>query len=264
MKLARVLFLLLCLHAGVSQAQTYVRPSDGTVLTLFTDVPLTTTPGVTSQIFNMSGFTGATFYLSTDQANCAKVAKVTVTEGSSSAALAAAATIPAQAVNAVFTSRSSLTPVSPEVWTVAPVQGFIRVSMIGSTNPEITPPANNCLATLKMVPIAFSGTPISRAGFSSHTFATTTASRIGSFGSVWGSIRYQRVQNLSGTPVYCGFDPRLVAPPGLPAVYGWILKPDTGVGTPAGDGGVVEFQDMSVPIYCVVTAGAAVLTVSEY
>lgn len=260
---ARIVFFLLCLHAGVSDAQTYVRPSDGTVLTLFTDYAVSSGVGANSQIFNMSGFSGVTFYLSTDKDNCAKVPRVTITEGSSSAALAALpANVPAQAVNSYFTSRSGLTSVSPETWTVAPIGGFVRVSIFGITNPEATAPTNNCLATLKMIPVAFTGTPTSRAGFSQHTFATTTASRQGSLGSVWGSIRYTRIQNLSTIPVYCGFDPRIVPPPGLPAVYGWILKPDSG--GPVGDGGVVEFYDMALPIYCVVTAGAATLAVSEY
>ena len=264
MKLARVLFFLLCLHAGVSQAQTYVRPSDGTVLTLFTDVPLVAGPGPASQIFNMTGFSGMTFYLQTDQVNCKRVARVTVFQGSSSTALSTVGSV-AQAVNAQFTSRYLSTSVSPETWTVGPVSAFVKVGLTSVANPEVNPaPGNDCTATLKMVPIAFTGVPVSRAGFSQHTFATTTASRMGSLGSVWGTIRYQRLQNLSGVPVYCGFDPRLVAPPGVPAVYGWILKADTGVGTPAGDGGVVEFQDMSVQVYCVVVAGVATIAVSEY
>lgn len=263
-RLSRVIFLLLCLHAGISDAQTYVRPSDGTVLTLFTATPLDGSPAVTSQIFNMTGFSGAQFYLETNADNCSRVARITVIQASSSAAANIPLGAAAQSINSQYTQRSPFSSVSPEVWTVAPLSAFIKVFLSSVANPEVSPaPGNACTATLRMVPLAFSGTPISRTGFSQQSFASSTAARVGSVGSVWGSIRHIRIQNLSTSVVYCGLDPRLVAPPGVPVVYGVVLKADSG--GPVGDGGVADFDNLSTPVYCVkVGAGTAQLSVTEY
>lgn len=257
MTFALRLLLILALYVGTAEAQTYVRPSDGTVLTIFDNVDYPTA-SATSQVFNMSGFSGVTFYLTTSANNCTKIPAIVVEQSSSSSGFLGI--VAAAATNSAHQSISQITQSHPEVWTVAPLSGYVRIYITGVTNHELSPPPGNaCRATLKMVPLAFQSSAVAKGGESGRQYINASPSRVAGLGSVFTNVSHFRLQNVSTSTIVCGLNPQISLNPAFtPVTTGIVLKKDSvggGAITAAGDGGVLDLDAFGAVIYCVSNGG---------
>lgn len=251
-KILSLAFYLLCLHAGVAHAQTYVRPSDGATINLFSNGAYTAGT-LTSTTFNMSGFQGAVFFLRTDKDNCAELPRVEVQASSFSSSFSG--DVPAPAVNATHIPINLLNTTNPnDNYVVAPLFSFVRVKVFKVTNPAtIVGPPNVCTVTLNMIPLSFVQTP---GGVSQQSggqnFAANTVTLIAP--TALSTYRRFRLQNTSTSTVYCGdaFIHPILAPPNNFLLYGFALAPATG--PDQGDGGSILLNDFAGFMYCFSTA----------
>lgn len=260
-RFARVIFLLLCLHAGVSDAQTYVRPSDGSPVTLFTNLDYNTAPGVTtySTIINLSGFEGLAFTMVTSNNNCSNLPTVEVAESPSGSFAKVRA---APAVNASYVSRlQNSTGSFFDYWLVAPLFGYVRIGITPVANDLKVGVGNTCTVSLVATPLAFAN---NIPGGSARS-ATATIPAVGDPAGPTkiqsnGTFTNLRLQNVNTTDVFCGsFHGAGAQTVDATSTFGFIVKAASGANK--GDGGVIDLPGFASNLYCVVAAGSGNVSV---
>lgn len=255
-RFARIVFLLLCLKAGISDAQTYVRPSDGSTVTVNTAVPLVGPgvigPLVTSSTYNMTGFSGMTIVLKTDKNNCKYLPLVFVRESPASTFIPSSSSPWAPAINSFYVSRrGNQTSDFSDYYTVAPLTAYVRLDMGGIQNPQVVAPGNDCTMTVQFVPLAFAQTVISVSPDGAVTpLVTNTVTELVT--GVVENKRFIRLQNVGTENAYCNSIPLVST-----TQYGFVLR--KGTVDDDGTGGVVELPNLATKIFCV-TAGPLLVT----
>lgn len=256
-RFARIVFLLLCLYAGVSDAQTYVRPSDGSPVTLFTALDYNS--GTTnSTIINLSGFQGLALTAVTSNNNCTNLPKVEVAE-SPSGSFAKVRVAPA--TNASYVSRlQNSTGNFLDYWLVAPLFGYVRLSVSGVQNDLVVGPGNVCTVSIIATPLAFKEGVSGAAGVSrTYSIGAASSTIITSI----GNLNFLRVQNINTTDVFCGsFNPGGEQVVDTVATFGFVLKAATAANK--ADGGVIELPSFASNLYCIVAAGTGNVAVLRY
>lgn len=260
-RFARIVFLLLCLHAGVSVAQTYVRPSDGSPVTLFTNVDYNA--GTTnSTIMNLSGFQGLALTAVTSNNNCTNLPKVEVAESPTGSFTKVRV---APATNASYISRlQNSTGSFFDYWLVAPLFGYIRISVSGVANDLKVGPGNVCTVSLVATPLAFKENVSGSAGVS-RVLSVVAAADPAFPTSIFltGNLTHARLQNVNTTDVFCAsFSSTGEQTVDTTSKYGFVLKAATGANK--ADGGVIDLPSFSSNLYCTVAAGTGNVSVLFY
>jgi hypothetical protein len=257
MTVARVLFLVLCFWAGIADAQTYVRPSDGASVTLFNGVDYNGAP-VNSSTINLSGFQGLAITVIADANGCTNLPRIQ-TYASPTGSFNKIK--PAPASNSIYVSRAgNATATTFDTYIVAPLFGYVRLALDGVPNDNLVGPGGNCLAYVTTVPIAFS-TAQPGAG------ATTSIQAVGAVTPLIipssGNRRNLRLQNVDTAVVYCSsFGASGAQLVNATTQYAIALSAASAAN--AANGGVAELKEWASNLLCITAAGAGRVAVLTY
>jgi hypothetical protein len=245
-------FVAVLALAASAQAQTYIRPSNGATINLFTTVNYNS-GNTDSQVFGMSGFQGVQFFVKTTGASCSKVPAITVFGAAVATFASADFDFPMNGQNSYFAYKDNSTN-STYQYNVAPIASFIVVRLNGITNPNSNA-GTTCTATVKMIPLALPLAATATTPHSTQSAVTAAATKVTEGGGITGSNRPNAtttIQNQSLGVIYCDFDAGVTT-----STYAIALKACTVAGD--GTGGSWTLTNYNGRVYCIATAGSVTL-----